>query len=80
MTKEDQALASQLATLIAAARTALEREMQAAGLRATDGWRINEQIRHTIEGTEFIFRPIHMRLQCEDMERCVRIDPDGHPL
>jgi hypothetical protein len=80
MTKDDEALASHLAKLIAEARKSLEHEMQAEGMHPKDGWRITEQIRHTMQGTEFIFRPIHMRLQPGDMERRVCIDHEGHPL
>ena len=80
MTKEDQALASALAKRIAGARSSLELEMQSCGMHLKDGWRIAEEIRHTIEGTVFIFRPIHLRLERPDLERRVSIDHEGHLL
>jgi hypothetical protein len=80
MAENDQALASNLAQRIADARASLESEMAAAGLRARDGWRIAEEVRHTVEGTDFIFRPIHMKLAHPEMERRVSIDHEGRPV
>jgi hypothetical protein len=78
MAKDDQALASHLAKELANARDALEVAMETYGMRLKDGWRIAEEIRHTVEGTDFIFRPIHLRLEPPDMERRVSIDHEGH--
>ena len=79
MAQDDQALASHLARRIADARASLESEMRAAGLHAKDGWKIAEQVRHTVEGTDFIFTPIHLRLARPDLERRVCINHEGHP-
>ena len=37
-------------------------------------------VRHTVEGTDFIFRPIHMKLAHPEMERRVSIDHEGRPV
>lgn len=79
MPEDDHALASHLARRISQARASLEQEMRAEGMHAKDGWKIAEQVRHTIAGTDFIFTPIHLRLSREDMERCVSIDHEGNP-
>jgi hypothetical protein len=80
MPEEDQALASQLARRLAYARASLEQEMQAAGMHARHGWRIAEEVRHTVHGTDFIFTPIHMKLARPEMERRVSIDHEGQPI
>jgi hypothetical protein len=80
MTKEDQALASGLAKQLAAARSSLELEMRTHGMHLKEGWRIAEEIRHTIDGTVFIYRPIHIRFESPALERRVTIDQEGRLL
>jgi hypothetical protein len=79
MAQDDQALASHLARRLAQARASLKEEMAAAGMLAKDGWRIAEQVRHTVLGTDFIFSPIHTRFTRPGLERRVCIDHEGRP-
>ena len=80
MAQNDQALASLLARRISQARAALEKDMAAADLHAKNGWRIAEAIKHTVDGTDFIFRPIHMKLVHPELEQRVSIDHEGQPI
>jgi hypothetical protein len=50
------------------------------GLRPKDGWRVMEEIRSTVEGTEWVFRPVHLREPSPDLETTVAIDHSGRPL
>ena len=43
------------------ARIMLRREMEARGLTESAGWKIDEQLRNVVGGTELVLRPIHMR-------------------
>jgi hypothetical protein len=71
----------QLAHVIAAAlrraREKLIERMALHGLTAEAGWRVNEELRHGEQGTEWILRPIHLREPAPELEERVRIDPDG---
>ena len=48
------------------ARIMLRREMEARGLAEKDGWKIDEQLRNVVGGTELVLRPIHMREHAPD--------------
>ena len=39
----------------------LRREMEARGLTEKNGWKIDEQLRNVVGGTELVLRPIHRR-------------------
>ena len=43
------------------ARIMLRREMDARGLTEKAGWKIDEQLRNVVGGTELVLRPMHMR-------------------
>jgi hypothetical protein len=74
-------LAAQVTQLLAAAKKDLLQRMEEAGLSSSRGWRLSEELRHTIEGTEWVFRPVHMRERSpQDMEERVAIDHDGCPI
>ena len=63
------------------ARTSLRAHMEAAGLRAADGWRISEVIRPSRTGTELYMRPIHRYLDPpEGLECVVWIDTEGESI
>ena len=73
-----QSLASDVAGRLKAARASIQKQMDALGLTVAQGWRVSEELRHTVEGTEWTFRPIHMREHAPpDLESSVRIDHQG---
>ena len=49
------------------------------GLDEAEGWRISEELRSRPQGTEFVYRPIHMRLPAPQHEEVVLVDTDGVP-
>jgi hypothetical protein len=74
-------LSSDIGSRLAAARNALLAKMHALGLTAAKGWRIVEELRHTMEGTEWTFRPMHIReTPPEDLRSSVLIDHEGRPV
>jgi hypothetical protein len=56
-----QQIALALAERREIARIMLRREMDARGLTEKAGWKIDEQLRNVVGGTELVLRPIHMR-------------------
>ena len=76
-----QALANNIASRLEAARERLLAEMRAIGLTADAGWRIVEELRHTIDGTEWVFKPMHIReVPPADLRSSVLIDHEGRPV
>jgi len=76
-----QSLANDVAGRLKAARDSLRAQMDALGLTADKGWRLSEELRHTVEGTEWLFRPIHLRDHPpEGLDASVRIDHEGRLL
>ncbi len=75
----ETALASTFAERCAEARAHLQREMEACGLHARDGWRIVERIRGMGGGrTALVLRPLHLYLESPDGLECVvEIDADA---
>jgi succinate dehydrogenase/fumarate reductase flavoprotein subunit len=73
-------LATDVVARLKAARAVLLSEMEGRGLSAADGWRIVEELRHTIEGTEWTFRPVHLRERMPDLSQTVVIDHEGRPV
>ena len=59
------------------ARDTLLERMLHAGLSPHDGWRVKEELRHTLDGTEWILSPIHLRELPPQLEERVRIDAEG---
>jgi hypothetical protein len=76
-----QSLASGVAHRLKEAKDSLHEQMKALGLTPEAGWRISEELRHTIDGTEWVFKPIHLREHAPH-ELCtnVRIDHEGRLL
>jgi hypothetical protein len=75
-----EALAADVNRRIASAKESLAEQMQAHGLDGKNGWRIVEELRSTVEGTEWVFRPVHLREPSPDLETCVAIDHSGRLL
>ncbi len=73
-------LAAQAVRRIAEAKEELLARMHALGLKAANGWRITEELRHTTTGTEWIFRPVHLREPSPDLCTSVAIDHAGRPV
>ena len=41
---------------------------------------MTEELRHTVAGTEWIFRPVHLREPSPELEVRVAIDHGGRPV
>ena len=78
--KQVEFLASDVFERLGAARKALLAEMHDLGLTPEKGWRIIEELRHTTEGTLWIFRPMHLRDNLPELSRTVLIDQEGRPV
>jgi hypothetical protein len=72
-------LAAEISAKLAGAKERLLSRMHELGLLAAHGWRVTEEIRHTIHGTEWVFRPVHIREQAPDIQELVLIDSGGRP-
>lgn len=79
MENTDKALSAAVVARITSARARLSGWMQTNGYSETEGWRISEELRSRPEGTEFVFRPIHLRLPSPHYEETVLVDSDGVP-
>jgi hypothetical protein len=75
-----EALAADVIRRIAAAKEELAVQMTQLGLTQKDGWRIVEELRTSIEGTIFVFRPVHLRETAPELETTVAIDHSGRAL
>lgn len=78
--KQVELLASDVFERLGAARKALLAEMHALGLTPEKGWRIIEELRHTTEGTLWIFRPMHLREHLPELSHTVLIDQEGRTV
>lgn len=78
--KKVESLATDVFECLGAARQALLTEMHTLGLTPEKGWRVIEELRHTTEGTHWIFRPMHLREQLPELSRTVLIDQEGRPV
>jgi hypothetical protein len=76
----DKALSAAVIARISAAKARLAGWMECNGYTEKQGWRICEELRSRPEGTEFVFRPIHMRLPGPEYEETVLVDTDGVPV
>jgi hypothetical protein len=75
-----EALAADANRRIAEAKERLAARMHELGLKQKDGWRIVEELRSTVEGTEWVFRPVHLREPSPDVETTVAIDHSGRAV
>jgi hypothetical protein len=78
--KQVEALAAEVVARLARARQELAAQMGALGLGLANGWRVTEELRHTVTGTEWTFRPVHLREPSPPLEVKVAIDHDGRPV
>jgi hypothetical protein len=76
----DKALSAAVVARISAAKARLSGWMERNGFTENQGWRICEELRSRPEGTEFVFRPIHMRLPAPAYEEVVLVDTGGVPV
>ncbi len=79
MKNQDEVLSAAVLARLVAARQSVAAQMAKLGLREQDGWRIAEELRTSPYGTQFVLRPIHMRLDSPGFEATVTIDNDGCP-
>jgi hypothetical protein len=75
--KIDEALASDIVARIAAAKEELAGQMLEHGLKSADGWKIQEELRDTETGTQWVFRPVHLRRDAPDLHFSVILDHAG---
>lgn len=75
-----EALAAEVCALLEKAKQSLWDQMRLRGLGPANGWRITEELRHTVGGTQWIFRPVHLRETSPDLQTTVAIDHSGRPL
>jgi hypothetical protein len=73
-------LATEVQRLIVAARERLAAEMLAQGFTREEGWRVVEELRNTPGGTQWVFRPVHLRKDSPDLKTTVEIDSSGRPI
>lgn len=78
--KQVEALAAQVVSRLAEARKELATQMGALGLGIANGWRVSEELKHTIHGTEWTLKPVHLREAAPPLEVKVAIDHEGRPL
>ena len=73
-----ETLANSVAARLEVAKSALLAQMHSLGFKPEDGWRIVEELRHTVDGTEWTFRPMHIREAApHDLLSTVLIDHEG---
>lgn len=72
-----QALAAEVSGQLEGAKKSLLERMKSLGLGPANGWRVREELRHTLGGTEWIFTPVHLREAAPDLEERVTIDHEG---
>ena len=78
--KQVEALANEVFSRRASARKELAAKMADLGLSLGNGWRVTEELRHTVQGTEWTFKPVHLREPSPPLEVKVAIDHEGRPL
>jgi hypothetical protein len=79
MQSQDEVLSAALHARLAEAREVVAARMKASGLSAKDGWRIHEETRSTLEGSQWVVRPVHIHRDAPGLEAIVLIDALGCP-
>jgi hypothetical protein len=79
MHNQDEVLSAALRARIMQARAEVAASMAAHGLSENDGWRIHEEMRSTIDGTQWVLRPVHIHRDAPGLESVVTIDAAGCP-
>ena len=82
MNPSDETLAAEISRRLAEARARLVELMAEHGLKSSDGWVVLEDLRSRPNYTEYIFRPIHVRLPAAppELKTSVAIDFEGRPV
>ena len=80
MQNQDEVLCAALRARLTQARDDVVARMKAHGLLEKDGWRIHEEMRSTLEGTQWVLRPVHMHRDAPGLEAVVTIDALGCPV
>jgi len=79
MQNQDEVLSAALRARLSQARDEVVARMKARGLMEKDGWRIHEEMRTTIDGTQWVLRPVHIHDDAPGLEAVVTIDAAGCP-
>jgi hypothetical protein len=79
MQNQDEVLTAAVRARLEQARAEVAARMAAHGLREKDGWRIHEEMRSTIDGTQWVVRPVHIHRDAPGLEAVVVIDASGCP-
>jgi hypothetical protein len=79
MQSQDEVLSAALRARLAQAREDVVARMKACGLSEHDGWRIHEEMRSTVGGTQWVLRPVHIHHDAPGLEAVVTIDAAGCP-
>jgi hypothetical protein len=80
MQNQDEVLSAAIRARIHAARAEVAARMAAQGLTEKDGWRIHEEMRAIVGGTQWVLRPVHLHRDAPGLEAVVTIDASGCPL
>jgi hypothetical protein len=80
MQNQDEVLSAAVRARLHEARAHVEAQMAAQGLLAKDGWRIHEEMRASIGGTQWVLRPVHLHREAPGIEAVVTIDSSGCPV
>lgn len=75
-----ESLAAEVVARLDQAKRELAARMSSLGMTPATGWRVTEELRHTVAGTEWIFRPVHLREPSPELEVRVAIDHGGRAL
>jgi len=79
MQNQDEVLSAALRARLAEARADVVARMKASGLSEKDGWRIHEEMRNSVRGTQWVLRPVHIHREAPGLEAVVTIDASGCP-
>ena len=79
MQNQDEVLSAAIRARIEQARADVSAQMAALGLRQKDGWRIHEEMRSVLGGTQWVLRPVHIHRDAPGVEAVVTIDASGCP-
>jgi len=79
MQNQDEVLSAAVRARIEQARADVSAQMAALGLTERDGWRIHEEMRSVLGGTQWVLRPVHIHRDAPGVEAVVTIDASGCP-
>jgi hypothetical protein len=80
MHNQDEVLSAAVRARLLQARADLAARMAAQGLSEKDGWRIHEEMRPVIDGTQWVLKPVHIHREAPGIEAIVVIDASGCPV